>query len=76
MCGVVGIFHNNTDAANDIYDGLIQLQHRGQDAAGIATLEESKMHLHKSLGLVTEIFKKKLSSCTGKKQIKSFQDFN
>ena len=62
MCGVVGIFHNNTDAANDIYDGLIQLQHRGQDAAGIATLEDSKMHLHKSLGLVTEIFKKKLSN--------------
>ena len=61
MCGVVGIFHNNTDAANDIYDGLIQLQHRGQDAAGIATLEDSKMHLHKSLGLVTEIFKKKIS---------------
>lgn len=62
MCGVVGIFHNNTDAADDIYDGLIQLQHRGQDAAGIATLEDSKMHLHKSLGLVTEIFKKKLSN--------------
>ena len=61
MCGVVGIFHNNTDAANDIYDGLIQLQHRGQDAAGIATLEDSKMHLHKDLGLVTEIFKKKIS---------------
>ncbi len=62
MCGVVGIFHSDTNAANDIYDGLIQLQHRGQDAAGIATLENSKMHLHKNLGLVTEIFKKKISN--------------
>ena len=61
MCGVVGLFHSDTNAANDIYDGLIQLQHRGQDAAGIATLENSKMHLHKNLGLVTEIFKKKIS---------------
>ena len=64
MCGVVGIYNNKTNAANDIYDGLIQLQHRGQDAAGIATLEDSKMHLHKNLGLVTEIFKKTISKAS------------
>ena len=57
MCGIVGIYNSKTDVANDIYDGLIQLQHRGQDAAGIATLDKSKMHLHKGIGLVAEVFK-------------------
>ena len=57
MCGIVGIYKGKTDVANDIYDGLIQLQHRGQDAAGIATLDKSKMHLHKGIGLVAEVFK-------------------
>ena len=58
MCGVLGLYHNKSEVAEDIYDGLIQLQHRGQDAAGIATLNSSKMHLYKDLGLVTEVFKK------------------
>ena len=58
MCGVLGLYHNKSEVAEDIYDGLIQLQHRGQDAAGIATLNSSKMHLYKELGLVTEVFKK------------------
>ena len=58
MCGVLGLYHNKSGVAEDIYDGLIQLQHRGQDAAGIATLNSSKMHLYKELGLVTEVFKK------------------
>jgi len=57
MCGIVGIYNSKADVANDIYDGLIQLQHRGQDAAGIATLDKSKMHLHKGIGLVAEVFK-------------------
>ena len=58
MCGILGLYHNKSQVAGDIYDGLIQLQHRGQDAAGISTLDGSKMHLHKELGLVTEVFKK------------------
>ena len=58
MCGILGLYHNKSQVAGDIYDGLIQLQHRGQDAAGISTLDDSKMHLHKELGLVTEVFKK------------------
>ncbi len=57
MCGIVALFNPNENVANSIYDGLIQLQHRGQDAAGIATLNENKMHLHKDTGLVTEVFK-------------------
>ena len=57
MCGIVGIYHKNKDVAGDIYDALIQVQHRGQDAAGIATWDNSKMSLHKELGVVTEVFK-------------------
>ena len=68
MCGVIGLYNTNSNVANDIYDGLIQLQHRGQDAAGIATIDESKMHLYKNTGLVTEVFKSKKSkiNLTGK----------
>ena len=57
MCGIVALFNLNESVANNIYDGLIQLQHRGQDAAGIATLSSTKMHLYKDTGLVTEVFK-------------------
>ena len=57
MCGIVALFNPNENVANSIYDGLIQLQHRGQDAAGISTLNENKMHLYKDTGLVTEVFK-------------------
>ena len=58
MCGIVGIYHKKKNVSEDIYDALIQLQHRGQDAAGISTWNDSKMDLHKELGLVTEVFKK------------------
>jgi amidophosphoribosyltransferase len=58
MCGVVGIYHKKKDVAGDIYDALIQVQHRGQDAAGISTWNKSKMYVYKELGLVTEVFKK------------------
>ena len=61
MCGIIGLFNPSSNVANEIYDGLIQLQHRGQDAAGIATLEQSKIQLHKDLGLVTEAFKSEKS---------------
>ena len=57
MCGIIGIYHKKEDVAGDIYDALIQVQHRGQDAAGIATWDKSKMSLHKEVGVVTEVFK-------------------
>jgi|TARA_B110000263_G_scaffold200283_1_gene179517 amidophosphoribosyltransferase len=57
MCGIVGIYHKNKNVAGDIYDALIQVQHRGQDAAGVATWNGSKMSLYKELGLVAEVFK-------------------
>ena len=55
MCGIVGIFgHENV--AQDVYDGLVTLQHRVQDAAGIATFD-GKFHLRKDYGLVKDIFR-------------------
>ena len=57
MCGIVGIYHKDKSVAGEIYDGLIQVQHRGQDAAGICTLDKKHMSLYKDLGVVTEVFK-------------------
>lgn len=54
MCGIVGLFGSG-NVAGEIYDGLIAIQHRGQDAAGISTFD-SQFHLHKGEGLVQEIF--------------------
>ena len=57
MCGIVGIYHKKEQACGDVYDALIQVQHRGQDAAGISTLDAEKISSHKEIGLVTEVFK-------------------
>ena len=59
MCGIVGIYHKKEQACGDVYDALIQVQHRGQDAAGIATLEEGRLHTRKQIGLVRDVFREK-----------------
>ncbi|MDH5683692.1 MAG: amidophosphoribosyltransferase, partial [candidate division WOR-3 bacterium] len=65
MCGVLGIF-NRTRAVSELYEGLIALQHRGQDSAGIITYDEM-FHLKKGNGLVSRIFNEKnLSRLVGK----------
>ena len=56
MCGVVGIV-SKEDAAPALYEALTVIQHRGQDAAGIATSEGEKFHIRKQLGLVREDFR-------------------
>jgi amidophosphoribosyltransferase len=55
-CGVVGIFAPNEDVARMTYFGLYALQHRGQEAAGIAVADGQAMSLHKGVGLVSQVF--------------------
>jgi amidophosphoribosyltransferase len=54
MCGIVGI-HSHAPVAAELYDSLIHLQHRGQDAAGMITCD-SRFYPKHGLGLVREIF--------------------
>ncbi|MBK9160494.1 MAG: amidophosphoribosyltransferase [Nitrosomonadales bacterium] len=56
MCGILGVV-SQTPANQLLYDGLQVLQHRGQDAAGIATLDGHTFHLHKDNGLVRDVFR-------------------
>ena len=66
MCGVVGIVSKN-EVASDLYEALTVIQHRGQDAAGIATSEEKRLNSRKQLGLVREVFREHhIQSLTGK----------
>ena len=56
MCGILGVVA--TSPVNQLlYDGLLVLQHRGQDAAGIATAQGQKFHMHKGSGLVRDVFR-------------------
>ena len=55
MCGIVGIVATQ-DVAAQLYDGLTVLQHRGQDAAGIATADGTHLRVHKGNGLVRDVF--------------------
>ncbi len=55
MCGVVGIISQDSPVAGEIYDSLIHLQHRGQDAAGIMTYNK-RFHIKKGTGLIRDIF--------------------
>jgi amidophosphoribosyltransferase len=56
MCGIVGVV-GHSPANQVLYDSLILLQHRGQDAAGITTYDQDgKIFSRKSLGLVRDVF--------------------
>jgi amidophosphoribosyltransferase len=57
MCGVIGIY-GNKDVFKDLYQGLLSIQHRGQDSAGITTYDGSRFHTKKGNGLVRDIFTK------------------
>jgi len=56
MCGIVGIYSHQI-VNQLLYDGLQLLQHRGQDAAGIVTMDGSMFHMHKQLGMVRDVFR-------------------
>jgi len=60
MCGILGIVTGEGSHVNQLlYDGLLVLQHRGQDAAGIVTCDGEKLHRRKSTGLVSDVFYKR-----------------
>jgi amidophosphoribosyltransferase len=54
MCGVIGIYSNN-DIFAELYQGMLAIQHRGQDSAGIITYD-GRFHTKKGNGLVRDIF--------------------
>jgi amidophosphoribosyltransferase len=56
MCGIVGVV-SNAPVNQLIYDGLLLLQHRGQDAAGIVTQQGQKFFMHKAKGMVRDVFR-------------------
>ncbi|CAA2107758.1 amidophosphoribosyltransferase [Variovorax paradoxus] len=56
MCGIVGVV-SNAPVNQLLYDALLLLQHRGQDAAGIVTLQERKFFMHKAKGMVRDVFR-------------------
>ena len=56
MCGILGVMAN-TPVNQLLYDGLMVLQHRGQDAAGIVTSQDNAFFMHKSPGLVRDVFR-------------------
>jgi len=55
MCGIIGIVGTGP-VGPALYDGLTVLQHRGQDAAGIATADGMRLRVHKGNGLVKDVF--------------------
>lgn len=55
MCGIVGIV-GKSPVNQSLYDALTVLQHRGQDAAGIVTIDQGMFHLRKANGLVRDVF--------------------
>ncbi len=55
MCGIFGI-DNHEDAANFAYLGLYALQHRGQESSGIVSWDGQRVHLHRGMGHVADIF--------------------
>ncbi len=88
MCGIFGIYPHK-DAAHLTCLGLYALQHRGEESAGIITRNGKKVHLHKALGLVSDVFEEKVIrtlrgelavghlrySTTGSSNIKNTQPF-
>jgi amidophosphoribosyltransferase len=56
MCGIVGVI-SKQPVNQLIYDALLLLQHRGQDAAGIVTMQGTKCFMHKARGMVRDVFR-------------------
>ena len=59
MCGIFGV-HGHSEAAHLTYLGLYALQHRGQESAGIVSSNGREQHVHRSMGLVADVFGDKI----------------
>jgi amidophosphoribosyltransferase len=57
-CAVFGVY-NAHSASREVYFGLYSLQHRGQESSGIASSDRKKIHVHKSNGLVAQVYEEK-----------------
>ena len=70
MCGIVGVSSDSPSVCLSINNALTVLQHRGQDAAGIATIRDKTMlNIHKDNGLVRDVFNEdSMISLKGKHQ--------
>ena len=55
-CGVLGVYTPGHEAARFVFFGLFALQHRGQEAAGIAVSDGKEVRMHKDIGLVSQVF--------------------
>jgi amidophosphoribosyltransferase len=55
-CGIIGIYAPNEDVSRMAFFGLYALQHRGQEAAGIAVADGTSIRIHKDIGLVAQVF--------------------
>ncbi len=55
MCGIFGVY-GHSEASNITYLGLHALQHRGQESAGIVSVEGGRLHAHRGMGLVADVF--------------------
>lgn len=68
MCGILGVV-SQTPVNQLLYDGLLLMQHRGQDAAGIATAHKNRFNMHKANGMVRDVFRtrnmRSLPGCSG-----------
>jgi len=60
MCGVVGVFNRERSAAPDLYIGLMSLQHRGKESAGIVTSDGKKFFYKRGMGEVPQIFNERI----------------
>jgi amidophosphoribosyltransferase len=60
-CGVMAV-HNHPEASTLTYLGLHQLQHRGQESAGLVSSDGERLHVHKAMGLVADIFTEEVLS--------------
>lgn len=64
-CGVFGIYDKGGDCARTAYYGLYALQHRGQEACGIAAINDRELSYHKDVGLVGDVFSEDILNALG-----------